>query len=172
MKKVLGSILVYLNVSVGQKLKCFNIYRRRWHRINGWYGSFQSAGGKEVLLKFVAMVMTVFAMSVFKLPNKTCQNFTSAMENSWWNAQEGKNKMHWVSWERTCLDKENGGLWFRDLEKFNQALLVKQGWRLLMFDDSLCARVVRSIYYPEEDFISTCLGSRLSFAWRSIFFEQ
>lgn len=69
--------------------------------------------------------------------------------------------MHWVSWERTCLDKENGGLWFRDLEKFNQALLVKHRWRLLMFDDSLCVKVVRSRYYPEGDFLSTRLDHGL-----------
>ena len=69
--------------------------------------------------------------------------------------------MHWISWERTCVDKENGGLWFRDLEKFNQDLLVKQGWRLPMFDESLNGKVVRSRYYPEGDFLSTRLDHGL-----------
>ena len=52
-------------------------------RFHGWYSQYLSAGGKEVLLKSVAMAMPVFAMLVFKLPKTTCQNLTSAMTNFW-----------------------------------------------------------------------------------------
>lgn len=111
-------------------------------------------------------------MSVFKLPKTTCQNLTSAMANFGWNGQVGKYKMHWVSRERMCLDKKNGGLGFKDLEKFSQALLAKQGWRLLMDPDSLCARVMRSRYYPTREFFSARVGPRPSYAWRSILFAR
>ncbi|XP_056862268.1 uncharacterized protein LOC130509956 [Raphanus sativus] len=144
------------------------IHEKMTSRFQGWYGCFLSTGGKEVLLKSVAMAIPVFAMSVFKLPKTTCKNLTSAMANFWWNAQEGKNKMHWVSWDRMCLDKKDGGLGFKNIEKFNQALLAKQGWRLLMEPDSLCARVMQSIYYPNGVFLDATLGARPSYAWRSI----
>lgn len=127
---------------------------------------------KNVLLKSVAMAIPVFAMSCFKLPKTTCKNLTSAMANFWWNAQDGKNKMHWVSLEKMCLDKKDGGLGFRDLEKFNQALLANQGWRILMFPDSLCSRVLRSRYFPNGSFIGENLGPRPSYAWRSILFGR
>jgi hypothetical protein len=43
---------------------------------------------------------------------------------------------------------------FRDFTLFNQAILGKQGWRLLLKQDSLCAKVMRGKYYPNGNFLS------------------
>ena len=41
---------------------------------------------------------------------------------------------------------------FRDFETFNQAVLAKQGWRLLQNPRSLTQEVLRAKYFPEETF--------------------
>ena len=46
-----------------------------------------------------------------------------------------------------------------------------QGWRLLMNPNSLVARVNKAKYYPHGDVLNACLGSRPSYAWRSIMQE-
>jgi hypothetical protein len=58
---------------------------------------------------------------------------------------------------------------FRDLSNFNKALLAKQFWRLLKSPDSLTAKIIRAKYYPRGTLMEAKLGSKPSFAWRSIY---
>lgn len=57
---------------------------------------------------------------------------------------------------------------FRELNLFNQALLAKQSWRILRSPDSLVARVLKSKYFREGDFLRAPAESKASFTWRSI----
>ena len=148
------------------------IYDRLRERLSGYFARLLSQGGKEVLLKAVAMAMPVYAMSCFKLTKQACENLTRAMADFWWNSLEHKRKIHWLSWTKLCLAKEQGGLGFKDIQDFNQALLAKQAWRLLQYPDSLFAMIFKSRYYNSSEFLEATLGSRPSYAWRSIQFGK
>ena len=77
-----------------------------------------------------------------------------------------------MSWEKMCLPKDQGGLGFKDLEKFNLALLAKQGWRLQTNSSSLFYRVYKAKYFPGCDFIDAKMGKQASYGWRSIMATQ
>jgi hypothetical protein len=57
---------------------------------------------------------------------------------------------------------------FRDFQLFNQAMLAKQGCRLMTKPDSLCARVLRGKYYHGSDFMCAKKKRNSSHVWRAI----
>ena len=49
-----------------------------------------------------------------------------------------------------CNAKGRGDVGFRDLSNFNQALIAKQGWRVIQFPDSLMAKVLQPQYLKKK----------------------
>jgi hypothetical protein len=86
------------------------------------------------------------------------------------NVEDGKKKIHWHSWEWLSTPKLLGGMGFRDLVLFNQAMLGRQCWRLLTDPSSFCARVLKGRYFPNCDFWEAPQPRSSSFTWRSICF--
>ena len=56
---------------------------------------------------------------------------------------------------------------FKDLEKFNEAMLAKQMWRLLTDHTSLFYKVFRAKYFPNGSVLDAKPSSG-SYAWQSI----
>ena len=55
-----------------------------------------------------------------------------------------------------------------EVRGFNQALIVKQGWRIQQRSDTLVAKVLRGKYFPNSSFLNAPLGSYPSYLWRSL----
>jgi hypothetical protein len=79
-----------------------------------------------------------------------------------------KGKIHWVNWKKTCKQKNLGGMGFRELGAFNEALLAKQGWRITTAPTSLMAQVLKAKYFPKTSFLHAKQGNRASYSWQSI----
>ncbi|XP_048605398.1 uncharacterized protein LOC125582961 [Brassica napus] len=164
-----GTYLGLPEVFKGSKKNILNFIREKLHnRIQGWFVKSLSLGGKEILIKSVGLALPVYAMSVFKLPKYLCAKLTSALRDFWWGDGSARRKLPWVAWEKLCQSKENGGMGFHDIERFNQALLGKQAWRIHTNLDSLVSRVLKSRYFRNGSFQEASIGTRSSYAWRSI----
>lgn len=76
--------------------------------------------------------------------------------------------MCWISWDRLSKPKSVGGLGFRDIQLFNQALLAKQAWKILTKPESLLARILLGKYCHKQHFLEIQTPTVCSHGWRSI----
>ncbi|XP_024190126.1 uncharacterized protein LOC112194101 [Rosa chinensis] len=108
-------------------------------RTQGWREKTLSMAGREVMIKAVAQAIPSYVMSCFELPKHMCNEMHQLMARFWWGGSEGDRRIHWLSWEKLCRPKLEGGMGFRNMHCFKLALLAKQGWRLIHRPDSLIA---------------------------------
>ena len=152
-----------------EKKACFNhIKERIWAKMQGWKEKLLSQAGKEIMIKAVVQSIPTYSMNVFRLPIGLLKDIEAMIRKFWWGCSENSRKIHWVKWETLCSSKSIGGMGFRDLRMFNDAMLGKQVWRLFHDRTSLAYKVFRAKYFPSSNIFDAVASPVCSFAWRSI----
>lgn len=107
-------------------------------------------------------------MSIFRIPDSILDDIQAMMARFWWGSLGDNRKMHWHSWANLCSPKKNGGMGFRDLKCFNQALLARQIWRLMEKSNCLLNSVLKARYYKNDLILDARREFDPSFSWRSL----
>ncbi|XP_021859944.2 uncharacterized protein [Spinacia oleracea] len=141
---------------------------RIWKKLQGWKEKLLSKPGKEVLIKAVAQVIPTYMMSIFRIPDGLIEEIHSIIARFWWGSNGTTRKMHWHSWESLCKPKAMGGLGFRDLKIFNQALLAKQVWQLHHEPSSFVHSILKAKYFKHTGVLEARRGHDPSYSWRSL----
>lgn len=88
----------------------------------------------------------------------------------WWGSTPQNRKMSWVSWKKMTTSKRNGGLGFRDLHQFNQALLANQAWKIIQRPASMVYQILNARYFMEGNLWTANAGSQPLYRWNSLRF--
>jgi hypothetical protein len=137
-------------------------------RFSDYAEKYSSSGAKDVLIKSVVQSMYTYPMSVFKFSEGLCEELMKMTRDFWWGDENERRKMHWMRWDKVTRRKGQGGMGFRDLHLFNQALLARQAWRLIAYPNSLCARLLKAKYFPSSELTDTAFIKNPSPCWQGI----
>ncbi|WVZ60335.1 hypothetical protein U9M48_010378 [Paspalum notatum var. saurae] len=139
-------------------------------RLSAYTEKHLSAAAKEVLIKSVAQALPTYIMGAFKLPLGTCDDLTSIIRDFWWGSEKGKRKIAWVAWKDLVMKKCQGGLGFKDMRLFNQAMLARQAWRLIDKPDSLCSTLLKAKYFPRGSVLDSVKSANASATWQAVLY--
>lgn len=109
----------------------------------------------------------MYAMSCFKLLLTFCYDIEALIRKFQWGQRGNQRKIHWSKWKSLCQPKSLGGMGFKELQKFNEAMLAKQVWLLIDNQTSLFYRFLKEKFFPNGSIFYVKEGNG-SFAWKSI----
>ncbi|XP_056691517.1 uncharacterized mitochondrial protein AtMg00310-like [Spinacia oleracea] len=107
-------------------------------------------------------------MSILKIPDGLLDEVHAMLARFWWGSNGTTWRMHWHSWDHLCKPKAMGGMGFRDMKVFNQALLAKQLWRLYSNPNPLLLSVLKARHFKHDSILEAYRGYDPSYSWRSL----
>lgn len=126
-----------------------------------WQTKLLSQASRLQLIKSVLSSAEIHIMSSIALPQKICDGINSRCINFFWWQSDTSKRMHLVNKETLFSPMEEGGLGIRSASWTNKALLAKQLWRIIAFEDSFFGQVMQSKYidFSEQTFLRTPYNS-------------
>ena len=116
-----------------------------------------------MLIKSILLALPVYAMSCFRIPNKVLKEIEMLIARFWWKGVEENRGMHWISWKKLTIAKDQGGMGFKELRAVNDALIAKQMWRVLTKPNLLISKVMKEKYFAKSEIFQA--NSRHSSSW-------
>ena len=125
--------------------------------------------GRATLIKSVAQACPIYAMSTCIFPKKLCNNLDAIVRKFWWSPRKEGNKCYSpLAWSELCRPLSFRGLGFRSFESFNEAMISKLAWWVLLGRDSFCVKILRAKYRVDSKWLFSSFPKSASFSWRGI----
>ncbi|XP_026430943.1 uncharacterized protein LOC113328067 [Papaver somniferum] len=103
------------------------------------------------------------------IPNTMIDKMDSIQRHLFWGHQNNRGHCP-TGWNKLSIPKPLGGLGFRNLEKFNTAMLTKLAWKACNENDSLCMQIIRAKYDNNGSLLHIDkLKDDCSWLWRSFY---
>ena len=139
------------------------------NKLSGWKSKNLFWQGRPTLIKSVAQAILAYSMTAIQFPKKLCNRLDAIVRRFWWNAKSKFGSfLTPIAWSSLCWPQKGGGLGFRKLWGFNQALLSKLAWWILSGKDYRYVKVFRAKYKVRGNWLNHKTVGSPSKIWRSL----
>ncbi|XP_026420299.1 uncharacterized protein LOC113316302 [Papaver somniferum] len=134
--------------------------------LSSWNNSPLNPAGREVIIKYVTSIASIYQMNCFRIPKQTCQNMNKVQRDFFWGKNlENPTGYYPKAWTDICKPKDLGGLGFMNMELFNSAMITKIGWRLDQDKDSLWYKLMDAKYLFGRNVLSMNTKAKDGDSW-------
>ncbi|XP_074278404.1 uncharacterized protein LOC141601995 [Silene latifolia] len=140
-------------------------------RLSSWNCILLSPAGRLALISSVLSSLSVYFLSVFKIPVSVTKRLDAILSHFWWAGHKKSPSISWCSRLFLSQSKRNGGLGIRRMKEFNQALLAKIGWRMITHPNSILCKSIGAKYglrWCDGDLLFNDGKSNSSWGWKGI----
>ncbi|GKD65820.1 RNA-directed DNA polymerase, eukaryota, reverse transcriptase zinc-binding domain protein, partial [Tanacetum coccineum] len=137
-------------------------------RILDWRNKALSYSGRLQLIASVLSAMQIYWASVFLLPKNVIYEINKLLKGFLWCQGEMSKGKAKISWKSICRPKEQGGLGIKNLQVWNEVLLIKQLWNVIAKKDTLWVKWVNSENLKGKSIWVVTAKANSSAGWKEI----
>ncbi|KAL2935724.1 hypothetical protein RDABS01_018842 [Bienertia sinuspersici] len=119
---------------------------RDTNAVGKYLGSQIEVSGRLFFANAILASLCTNILAVFLMPKYISKELNSIICKFWWNGVSRGKPIYWRSRSLLEQPKMVGGLGLRNVQYFNEALLVKQAWRLHNHPSLMLAKAYHSKY--------------------------
>lgn len=137
-------------------------------RLNSWKGRILSPAGCVIMIKSVLQALPIYFMATDKIPESVTGQITGLMRRFFWGAMDKDRFLAYVAWSKITKPVKLGGLGIRDLNKVNEALIMKLLWKIATGNSALWVSLVRAKYIPRTELWLARRNYKCTPCWKAI----
>jgi len=162
----------YLGMTIGGNLMRAEFWNpvvsKIRYRLSRWKDRLLSVAGRICLIKSVITSLPLFYLSFFRalvvVPNQIRK--IQAKFLSGWGYES--RKIAWMKWQKICSPIAVGGLSIKEIGYFNEALITKWKWRLVMSEEGLWRNILEARYETWRSLDVTLVYRKQSQWWKGL----
>ncbi|KAL3375027.1 hypothetical protein AABB24_006498 [Solanum stoloniferum] len=134
-------------------------------KISSWQCNRLSTGGKIILIKHALNTMPIYLLSMCQ-PTKTIMyQIKKIFANFLRGSKEGKQKYHWVAWDKLYYPKKEGDIGIRSTMDISESLGAKIWWQFRN-KDTIWTRFMKAKYSKRIHPMARKVSYKYSKCWR------
>ncbi|XP_056688091.1 uncharacterized protein [Spinacia oleracea] len=162
----------YLGVPICSKkittAQCDMLVDKMIARIKVWSSRNLSYSARMQLINSVLLSLHMYWAQVYVLPKQVLYEINKICRSFLWSGKAYNTKPSNISLAQSCCHKKEGGLGFRDVVKWNIALMGKYVWAVASKQDNVWIKWVNAVYVKDGVWWDYQPNASASWYWRKV----